>query len=97
MMLSGVPSMRKIGSHSTVPTTVSTTPSTATEIKPVYAAVFISLKSFAPKSCEMTTEIPMFMPNATAMKIIVTGYEAPTAANASSPANLPAMTLSAIL
>jgi len=39
----------------------------------------------------------MFMPNATAMKIIVTGYEAPTAANASSPANLPAMTLSAIL
>lgn len=32
--------MRKIGSHSTVPTTVSTTPSTATEIKPVYACRF---------------------------------------------------------
>ena len=39
----------------------------------------------------------MLQPIATALKIIVTGYEAPTAARASSPAKRPAMTESAIL
>ena len=39
----------------------------------------------------------MLLPTAMAMKIMVIGYEAPTAANASSPANLPAITLSAML
>ena len=60
-------------------------------------AVFISFHRFAPKSWEMTTAQPMLLPTATAIKIMVMGYDAPTAARAASPANLPATTLSAIL
>lgn len=53
--------------------------------------------SFAPNNWLMMTEQPVLLPSATAMKIIVMGNDAPTAASASSPTNRPATTLSATL
>ena len=60
-------------------------------------AVFIRRMSPAPKYDEITTAQPTLQPMAIAIKIIVIGYDAPTAASASSPANRPAIALSAIL
>ena len=77
--------------------TESTDDNIARVIIAVLTAVFISRTRPAPKSCEMIIEHPAFEPKATAIKIMVTGYEAPMAASALSPANLPAITLSAIV
>lgn len=79
------------------PSTVSTSESTRDAIIVVDTAVFIALKSLAPNRREITTEQPTLLPTAMAMRIIVMGYDAPTAASALSPANLPAITLSAML
>ena len=66
-------------------------------ITEVDTAVFIRAVSFAPNNWLMMTEQPVLLPSATAMKIIVMGNDAPTAASASSPTNRPATTLSATL
>ena len=66
-------------------------------ITEVDTAVFMRAVSFAPNNWLMMTEQPVLLPSATAMKIIVMGNDAPTAASASSPTNRPATTLSATL
>ena len=92
-----------IGSLSKSPAAVSITAITSVVIIEVDTAVFMRTYSFAPKSCDITTAQPAFMPFAICMKSIVTGYDAPTAARASSPSagvvpiKFPAMTLSQIL
>ena len=55
------------------PATVSTAASTEEAISTVEIAAFIFRKSFAPKKRDMTTEHPMLLPIAMAMKIIVIG------------------------
>ena len=67
------------------------------DIRDVLTQHFIFPYSLAPKYREITTEHPMFSPVATAMKIMVIGYDAPTAASASTPTNFPATILSTIL
>ena len=64
--------------------------------KMVQIAVLSALYFFAPNRRETTTAQPILLPTATAMKIIVMGWDAPTAASAASPMNCPAMMLSAI-
>ena len=51
----------------------------------------------APNNCDMITEHPIPVPIATITKRVVIELEAPTAASASGPKNLPTITESAIL
>ena len=63
----------------------------------VEIAVCIFVYSFAPRYWEIMTEAPTPPPMAIIMNTVVNEYEAPTAASASSPTNLPTITESAIL
>ncbi len=81
----------------TIPNTVKITDNTTQAISVVLIAVFIFSYCLPPKNPEITTQHPILLPMAIAINIIVIGYDAPIAANASSPANLPAITLSAML
>ena len=55
------------------PTAVSTADSASEARSVVEIAVFISLYHFAPKYWEISTEQPILLPTAIAMKIIVIG------------------------
>ena len=71
-------------------------PAAAQVRKIVQTAVFSCPYSFAPNNLETTTAQPILLPTATDMKIMVMGWEAPTAASACSPMKRPAMMLSTI-
>ena len=92
-----MPSRRSSGELSAKPATVSTALKTQQAMSAVFIAVFIRVMRFAPNSFEMTTELPTFIPVPNASRIVVIGYDAPTALRALSPMNLPAMTVSAML
>ena len=79
-----------------MPTSVRTTLTAMQAQKMVQIAVLSALYFFAPNRRETTTAQPILLPTATAMKIIVMGWDAPTAVSAASPMNCPAMMLSAI-
>ena len=97
MIFSGVLSISSMLLLYKSPAAVRIRLSTAIETTAVLTAVFITPYFFAPKLCDIITELPILLPTATAIKIITIGYDAPTAAKASSPTNFPAITLSAML
>ena len=72
-MFSGVLIRRMIGVVAATPTTASTDEITAEAISDVKIAVLTLPIFFAPNSWEITTEQPILLPKATAIKIIVTG------------------------
>ena len=93
----GVFSILSSGLHRNRLIIVITTLANKARIIEVETAVFTSFIFLEPKRLEITTEQPIFVPSANAIIIMVMGYEALTAASASSPAYLPAITLSAML
>lgn len=62
-----------------MPTSVRTTLTAMQAQKMVQIAVLSALYFFAPNRRETTTAQPILLPTATAMKIIVMGWDAPTA------------------
>ncbi len=70
-----------------MPRTVKTALSDTADIIELLNAVFMRENRFAPKSWDTTIDEPIFEPAAIAINIIVTGYDAPTAARASTPIN----------
>ena len=96
-IFSGVSRKISIESENTSPIVVRTTDSPKSDISEVNTEVFSLPYSLAPKSWDIITAQPAFAPVPMAMKIIVIGYDAPTAARASLFMKLPAITLSQTL
>ena len=85
MMLAGVLINASMGRASGVPTRVMAAPMMMARVMAVFVTVLSPCSSFAPKVWLMTICAPMDTPMNSALKSIMIGKTAPTAASASVP------------